>query len=268
MKLGYIDYLNCYPFYFHMFEKEPLEDVSIVYGYPGALNKMMVAGDLDMSPISSATCADIADRVVVLPDFCLSSVGYVGSVILAGKVPIEELDKKCIGLSSASHTSVVLLKMLLKNYYQIEPEYVSTGPRLDLMNVDAALIIGNDAMVNVRKPAPYRYDIGDLWLRKTGFPVVFAVFAVRESVLDKYESTIKAVIRSYHNSIKCLDSEREQVILKAQEKYPDIIYDIHSYYELLGFEFTEELKGALEFYHTAAAELGLIRRVEKLRYYE
>ncbi|RLC06781.1 MAG: hypothetical protein DRI57_26615, partial [Deltaproteobacteria bacterium] len=44
MRLGYINYLNCYPFYYHTLEKEPLPDAEIVPGYPSELNKMMVQG--------------------------------------------------------------------------------------------------------------------------------------------------------------------------------------------------------------------------------
>ena len=123
MKLGYIDYLNCYPFYYHMFEKTAIKGVRIVPGYPSDLNRMLAGGDLDMSPISSATYAVLADRTKILPEFCLSSVGYVSSVILASKIGIEDLDGKKIGMTSASHTSVVLLKVLLKKFYKIEPEY-------------------------------------------------------------------------------------------------------------------------------------------------
>ena len=248
MKLGYIDYLNCYPFYYLMFEKKSVKGVSIFSGYPCMLNKMMADRQLDMSPISSATCAEIVDEVTVLSQFCLSSVGYVGSVILASKVPIEDLNRRKVGITSASHTSVVLLKILLKNYYNAEPIYIPTGPRYVLSDIDAALIIGNDAMVQISEPAPYIYDLGDLWLRKTGFPVVFAVFAVRERIVEIYESEIKAVVASYYSSLRCLEKEKENVILKAKKKYPEIIYDINSYYELLQFEFNEDLKKALMFY--------------------
>ena len=110
MKLGYIDFINCYPFYYHMFEKKQLEGITIVPGYPGTLNQMLSNSDLDMSPISSATCADIHEDIMVLPQFCLSSIGYVGSVTLASNIPIEELDKKRVGVTNASHTSAVLLK--------------------------------------------------------------------------------------------------------------------------------------------------------------
>ena len=266
MKLGYIDYLNCYPFYFHLFEREPVNKITIRSGYPAELNKMMINRTLDMSPISSATCADVADEVAVLPQFCLSSVGYVGSVILVSRVPIEELNRKKIGLTSASHTSVVLLKILLKTYYNANPIYIPTDVRPGLKDLDAALVIGNDAMVNTPKPASYIYDLGDLWLRKTGFPVVFAVFAVGKRIIEKYETEIKAVVLSYHTSLTCLAEEKEIVISKAREKYPDIVYDISSYYDLLQFEFTDDLKEALTFYYSVAGDMGLIKKVSNLTY--
>jgi predicted solute-binding protein len=109
MNLGYIDYINCYPFYHHMFEIEPLDGVRVVPGYPSELNRMMEKGELDMNPISAATYADLEDEVVLLPDFCLSSVGYVHSVILSSNIPIEELHGKKVGLTSASKTSVILV---------------------------------------------------------------------------------------------------------------------------------------------------------------
>jgi chorismate dehydratase len=266
MKLGYIDFLNCYPFYYHMFEKKPVEGVSVFPGYPGMLNKMMEKRDLDMSPISSATYADIQDDVLILPAFCLSSIGYVGSVTLSGKVPIEDLDGKKVGVTSASHTSAVLLKILLKKYYNASPVYITTGPRPKLMDVDAALLIGNDAMVRSPEPAPYSYDLGDLWLRKTGFPVVFAVFVVRKEAVEKYRAKIKAVVSSYRLSLQCLENDKARVIAGAKNRYPDIIYDVNSYYKLLQFEFSEALKKALIYYYSAGSELGLLKQVKELHW--
>ncbi|SPD75855.1 conserved hypothetical protein [uncultured Desulfobacterium sp.] len=266
MNLGHIDYLNCYPFYYHMFEKRPLKGVSIFSNYPSVLNKMIANGQLDMSPISSAAYPDIADNVLILPQFCLSSIGYVGSVILVSKAPIEDLNGKKIGVTSASHTSVVLLKVLLKKYYRHDPIFVPIEPRPVLKDIDAALIIGNDAMVKIPGPPPYVYDLGDLWLRKTGFPVVFAIFAVRKDIVSKFEFELNEVILSYQTSLKYLEQEKHKVILKAKERYPDILYDIDHYYDLLEFQFTDSLKDALMYYYSTAAEMGFLREVERLRY--
>ncbi|MFP4445676.1 MAG: menaquinone biosynthetic enzyme MqnA/MqnD family protein [Desulfosudaceae bacterium] len=266
MNLGYINFLNCYPFYYHMFEKQPLAGVSIFPDYPGRLNAMLTAGQTDMSPISAATCADLQDEIFILPEFCLSSVGYIGSVTLAAHCPIEELNGRHVGVTSASHTSAVLLKILLKRYYQAAPVYITTPPRPDMTGLDAALLIGNDAMVKAAQPLPYMYDLGDLWLRKTGFPVVFAVFAARRAALDTLADQVRAVVDSYHRSLACLQQEREAVIAGARAKYPDILYDIGGYYDLFRFDFTDDLKRALLFYFAQAADLDLLPPVRQLEY--
>jgi len=268
MKLGYIDYLNCYPYYYHMFEKEPLDNVQIVPAYPSGLNAMMTEGTLDMSPISAAAYTDMEDDVLLLPDFCLSSVGYVHSVILTSLLPIEDLHGKKVGLSNASKTSVVLLKILLKRYYALEPYYMETdpNPKLEEGGIDAALIIGNEAMQ--QNMNPYTYDLGDLWLRRTRFPVVFAVFAIRRKSLDEYRDHVSAVIDSYHKSLHDLETQRELLITKAMERYPSIRYDVDTYYRTLQYTFNPALREALRFYFDKAGDLGLLRQVGPIRFYK
>ena len=68
MKLGYIDYLNCYPYYYRMFEIEPVPGVDIIPGYPSQLNSMIVQGTIDMSPVSAAVYPDVHDDDV-RPEF-------------------------------------------------------------------------------------------------------------------------------------------------------------------------------------------------------
>ncbi|MBW6484741.1 MAG: menaquinone biosynthesis protein [Syntrophobacterales bacterium] len=260
MKLGYIDYLNCYPFYYQMFEGAPPAGVEVVPGYPSELNRMMAEEKLDMSPVSAAMYPELADRVLLLPDFCLSSVGYVHSVILSSNMPIEDLDKKRIGLTSASKTSVIILKILLSRYYRIEPRYVPTAPNPSLKDagVDAALIIGNEAMMG--EMAPYTYDLGDLWMRKTNHPVVFAVFAVNKRLLEKNSAVVAAVVESYRKSLVLLAEKRETVIRRAAERYPLVHYDIDAYYRVLKYNFTPSLREAFSFYLQSAAEMGLLKK--------
>ena len=266
MRLGYIDYLNCYPFYYYMMRKTSIHGVEVVSGYPSDLNKMMINRELDMSPISSAAYSDMQDRVVLLPYFCLSSVGYVRSVLLISKIPIEELNKRKVGLSSASLTSMVLIKILLNKFYNIVPKYIQTPPSPCLDDVDAALIIGNEALINMKDPVPYIYDLGDLWLRKTGFPVVFAIFAVQIDALNKYKDKINKVVESYRESLQCLNTDRDNLISSARKRYPDINYDIDKYYSLLKFDLTHEFKRSLEFYFHEASELGILKRVKSLNF--
>ncbi len=265
MKLGYIDYLNCYPFYHHMFRKEPLGN-TVVPRYPGELNLLMKEGNLDMSPISAGAYPEMQDSVILLPDFCLSSIGYVRSVVLQSKLPIEDLAGKKIGLTSASKTSMVLLKLLLEKHYHLKPEYIPCTPVPDMESLDAALVIGNEAMVESERPMPYIYDLGDLWLRKTGYPVVFAVIAVQKKTSLESLDKVREVSESFRLSLNDLRDNRREVVKCAGEKYPHITYDIDHYYNLLKYDFTDDLKAALEFYFAEAASMGLLDEVKKINY--
>lgn len=266
MKLGCIDYLNCYPFYYHMLEKEPLKGVTVYPALPSALNRLMAEKSLDMSPVSAAAYADINRDTLLLPDFCISSTGLVKSVILAGKFPIEDLGGKKLGLTSASRTSVILLKIILKKFYYCEPVYQEAGPRPGLKDFDAALLIGDDAMTEEVDAAPYRYDLGELWLKKTGLPVVFAVFAVARTAAAADPDGIRAVVNSYRISLRCLADERPELAAKAALKYPGLTCDINAYLDALRYEFTDHRKAALKYYFSAASELGLLKEVKALEF--
>jgi len=45
------------------------------------------------------------------------------------------------------------------------------------------------------------------------------------------------------------------------------LYRNDTYYRLLRFEFTDELKGALEYYYEQAGEMGFLPGVDGIRYY-
>ena len=258
MKLGYIDYLNCFPIYYHILKKAALHDVSIFPGRPNVLNKKMSDGTLDMSPISAATCAEISDKILLLPDFCLSSVGYVGSVVLISKIPIDQLDGKKVALTNASHTSVVLLKTLIKKYYNTDPFYMTGEVVPDANQAEAVLLIGNEAMEYEPQPGYLVYDLGALWLEKTGYPVVFAAFAVRKEIARRFSEEIRSATISFYRSLACLTTDKPGLIAYAKKQYPDIDYDLDAYYDYLKFYFTDELKAALDFYCRSATELGFL----------
>ncbi len=266
MKLGRIDYLNCYPFYYHMLERKPLPDVDLYPRLPSELNRLMTEGGLDLSPVSAAAYADLAGSAVLLPEFCIGSKGPVGSVILISKVPIERLDGRTLALTSASRTSVTLLKIILKKFYCAEPEYVQSGPAPSLKKYDAAVVIGDHAMTPEADNAPYRYDLGELWLEKTGRPVVFAVFAAGKAAVAADPEGIKAAAGSYKASLRCLAEERRALVAAAERAYPSVTCDVDAYFSGLRYDFTDEMQDALRFYLSAGAKLGLLKEVKELEF--
>ena len=85
IRLGRIGYVNMAPVFYRL-----EADVEEVVGVPTALNRQLVAGELDVAPISSIEYARNADRLRLLPRLCVSSEGAVESIQLISKTPLEQ----------------------------------------------------------------------------------------------------------------------------------------------------------------------------------
>ena len=106
IRLGRISYVNMAPV-FHRLEAE----VEEVQGVPTELNARLLAGELDLAPISSIEYARNADRLRLLPRLCVSSEGAVDSIQLVARKPLEQV--RTVAVTPESATSVVLTKVLL-----------------------------------------------------------------------------------------------------------------------------------------------------------
>ncbi|MFC1669787.1 menaquinone biosynthesis protein [Spirochaetota bacterium] len=258
MKVGLIDSLHCFPFYYHMMERMPIFGVKIISAYEGLLDKMMEIKELDMSPVSTALYSRMQNDLLVVPDYCLNSEGYTRSIVMISKVPVEELHGKRIGLSSASETPSVVLKIILNNFYDINPKYIKVDSNPLLYHLDAALISGNEALIQNKELIKYSYDIGDLWKRKTGYPVVFSLFAIQKEFIKKDREILNRIIGSYEESLKELGNSESKIYQNAVERYPGFNYNIFNFYNTISYDLTDELKEALMFFYNEAHSLELI----------
>ena len=86
-------------------------DVEQVPGVPTELNRRLVAGEIDVAPISSIEYARNADKLRLLPELCVSTEGAVDSIQLITRRPLEQV--RTVAVTPESATSVVLTKVLL-----------------------------------------------------------------------------------------------------------------------------------------------------------
>jgi len=186
LRIGEIRYANCTPIYHTLKGKFDCAGYEFVTGEPAALNAMLAAGGVDVSSSSSVEYARHAGEYLIVPEISISSVGEVGSILLFSKVAMQELGGKDIAVSSASATSTVLLKVLLKKRYGLDARLVPHIPELPgmLEGRQAALLIGDEALKE-RAGADgtaglFIYDLGGLWHEFTGLPFVYALWMIRE----------------------------------------------------------------------------------------
>ncbi|NQZ59110.1 MAG: hypothetical protein HRT88_16780, partial [Lentisphaeraceae bacterium] len=114
LKVGFISYLNAFPFYYPFLkETENNDKWQFSVERPGILNKMLADGELDVSLVSFMEYAARKDAYKLVTGIALSSKGYVDSVRLLSKVPMSELHGCEIRTTNASATSAAIMQILL-----------------------------------------------------------------------------------------------------------------------------------------------------------
>src|SRR5215218_1455763 len=167
-RVGHIQFLNCLPIYSGLMRSGALLHVDLFKDAPDRLNAALVAGDLDIGPISLVEYLRNADELLLLPNLAVGSDGPVLSVNLISTRPLAELDGRPVALGSTSRTGVLLAQMLLAERYRAKPDYFRCPPDLSqmLMEADAGVLIGDPALRAMHE-APARglrvVDLAEEW---------------------------------------------------------------------------------------------------------
>ncbi len=186
IKIGVVDYLNAWPLAWALLtERYDPTLYTPVYLPPSGVADGLADGSLDVGLVPSVELLRIPG-IRRLPGLCVASAHEVRSVLLVCPGEISQI--RSVALDANSRTSVVLVKIILKERYGVEPEVVVADPQLETMleNADAALVIGDPALKIDRNR--YRsLDLAAEWRTLTGHPFVFAVWAAREELAEDPE---------------------------------------------------------------------------------
>jgi chorismate dehydratase len=221
-----------------------------VTGVPTELNGRLIAGELDLAPISSIEWARNADRLQILPRLCVGSEGAVDSIQLVSRVPLEYV--RTVAVTPESATSVVLTRVLLE-----EAQHVPLGEE-----ADAKLLIGDAALQSAFEDPTPHYDLGRLWLERTGLPMVFAVWAAPEPLVDGLEELEDALVAS----LRAARAEPEQLAHEASERYGYPPGFLARYFEKLRYSFGPRERAGLLTFLELARDAGELDEVPELRF--
>ena len=262
-RVGHIQFLNCLPLYWGLMRSGALLDVDLHKDTPDRLNAALVAGDLDIGPISLVEYLRHADELLLLPDIAVGSDGPVLSVNLVSTVPLAELDGRRVALGSTSRTGVLLARMLLAGQYGARPEYFECPPDLTemLLEADGAVLIG-DVALRALYEAPRRgltvTDLGQAWRDWTGLPMVFAAWGVRRDFAEANPGQVKDVHEAFLRSREVCRRELDAVATAAARWEPFDASTLASYFRVLDFSLGDRQVAGVREFARRAAELGAV----------
>ena len=268
-RMGRISFLNVLPIY------HPLETGVIPHPYqlvaapPAILNEMMSRGDLQVSSCSCFEYARRPERYYLVSDLAIGSIGPVMSVLLMSRRPVEDLDGATILISGESHTSVALLRLLLKNYYGINSTF-ATGyvtPALHSANPPEAFLAIGDEALRLRDYYPYRVDLAEAWREWTGKPFVFGLWVISADAVSQGllpDDPGELLRRGRDWGLSRLDA----IIDLTSYACPLTKEELRIYYTRgLTYNLGETELDGLRLFYEKLADAGIIREAPRLRFY-
>lgn len=177
LKLAIVCYVNSLPLSWGFVQNRPKDRFRLEFWPPALCADKIAAGSVDIGLIPAVEYQRIPN-LRIIPNLSVASKGCVRSVLLVSKVPLPRI--RSIALDRSSRTSAILLRILLRMRYQLDPTLYSHEPDLASMlrRRDAALLIG-DAALTADTAGLYRCDLSEAWREETGKPFVFAFWACR-----------------------------------------------------------------------------------------
>lgn len=266
LRLGDITYSNCFPVHARLIDRPMAGDPQLVRGMPSFLNRLLAAGEIEVAPSSSIEYARNADRYRILPDLVIGSRGPVRSILFLSRLNPSDLDGRVVALPSASATSVVLLKILLRLRWNVAPTYTwfdQSSQNPFLYGADAALFIGDVALrPGLHERIMYRFDLGEVWYRATGLPFAFAVWQASGGTPAQLRRMHALLVDS-----RAYFAEHHFRLARAYSDHfglPARLLD--DYWGALSYQLDEATVEGLRSFYRLAAEIGELESVPELRW--
>lgn len=234
IKVGAVSYLNTKPLLYGV-KRSPIlmEQIELVEDYPARVAAMLLNDEVDIGLVPVAIIPGMKKHFIV-SDYCIGAEGTVATVSLFSDVPVNEVEK--VLLDYQSRTSVNLARVLLRDFWKVQPEIADAdeGYLSRIKDRTAGVVIGDRAFEQ-RKHSRYDYDLADAWKKMTNLPFVFAAWVANRPIDE-------AFINTFNQANAYGLGKIDEVV--AENPYPH--YDLKTYYtNNISYELTEDKRRGL-----------------------
>lgn len=246
IRVGIVNYLNTRPLIKGLTQLALEGEILLTENYPAQIAEELMLGKIDVGLVPVAIIPQLKQGRII-GSHCIASYGAVASVCLFSDQPIETLDT--IYLDYQSRTSVLLLQILLRDYWKKEVHFIPSSSSSYMENIgegSGGLVIGDRALQAYDR-FRFRYDLGEAWQQLTGLPFVFAVWVAVNPLSDNFVAKFIQANESGLRSKSTIATENAKLIN----------YDLHHYFtNNIDYRLTEEKKKALDYFLSLCSTLS------------
>lgn len=237
-KLSIVSYLNSKPFLYGMFLNAFDQTVKLNLEIPSVVAQQLIEGQVDIGLVPVATIPQIPNAKII-SDYCIGTLGQVKTVCIYADCPIDQV--RNLYLDYHSRTSAALTKILLKEYWQHQPNFLTAEEGyIDQIGKNTAGLVIGDRTMGLENQFAYHYDLGDIWKKHTGLPFVFAAW-VSNTKLDP------SFIKSFNEALKTGVDRIPQVAQLFQSSHQH--FDVLKYFQTyISYKLDDAKKKALDLF--------------------
>jgi chorismate dehydratase len=192
IKISIVNYTNTIPFVYGLNNFFDPAEIDLQLDIPSVCAEKVIGKKVDLGLIPAATISKVQGGKII-SDFCIGADNKVDSVMLYSDVPLNEI--RSILLDYQSRTSVELVKILCRELWKIQPEFINAkeGFENEITGTTAGVIIG-DRTFSIRSKYAWKFDLAENWNKLTGLPFVFACWvscsALTETFTKKFNEAL------------------------------------------------------------------------------
>ncbi len=214
LKISAVSYLNTSPYIVGLRSVSGIDErFDITMDTPAECAARLLKGKADLGVVPVASIHTLPSHKPVTK-WGIVGDGAVESVLLVTEVPIEET--RFVYLDYQSNTSNSLLRILMREYLNLEVQFVRSQPGYEqnIRGTTGGLLIGDRAL-HLGQHFAYRYDLSKMWKEWTGLPFIFARWVgnhrVKDETLDYLDDLFEAGLK-----------RRDEIAAAVGMKFPDV----------------------------------------------
>jgi chorismate dehydratase len=194
IRISAVKYANTYPFIWGMRESGFDKTVILETDHPAQCAAKLISGKVDIGLIPVAALPQVKNYHIT-SDYCIGADGKVRTVMLLSNCPFKHV--KTINLDYRSRSSVNLTRVLAKNMWNREFNWVDTSEKFDFMNIgaDEAVVLIGDQCFEMASNYDFGMDLAEEWKNYTGLPFVFACWAANRELDHKFVSGFNSALK-------------------------------------------------------------------------
>lgn len=242
LTISCVSYANSVPYVYglkKLVESHPNE-VIFSLDNPAICADKIISGSVDIGLVPVAILEKL-NFYRFIGEFGIAANGVVQTVLLLSNSPLQKINK--IHLDYQSRTSVVLLKILCKFFWDIQPEFVQSSPGYEqnISENEGGLVIG-DRCFRIANTFKYQYDLSYEWKIFTQLPFVFATWVSNKSKVHPLEGELlNAFDFGVDNKMIALES-------RTDFAFSDLVSNYVS--QIIIYRLTEKHFQAMKLFHS------------------